>query len=920
MLKKIYIYQHYWKTLSVCLVFSFLFIMDSITAQNDSLSVSQSPSPTEEIAKNDSSVQDINDIDRDTYISDSKSVMEEDVTYGATDSVVMLADGTIVMYNNAKVTYGEIELEAYYIRLNRDSNMIYAEGLTDSTGKLTQTPVFTDGGETFDAETIKYNFASGKGLIYNVSSEQADGYVNGGITKRVDEESLCMKDGRYTTCSNKEHPHFYLNMTKAKVRPGKSIVTGPAYLVMEDVPLPIAIPFGYFPFTSTYSSGFLMPSYGEESTRGFYLKEGGYYFALSDYMDLALTGDIYTMGSWALNAKSQYRKRYKFSGNFSSNYRVNITGDKELDDYSKSTDFAVRWTHSQDSKASLYSSFSASVNFSSSSYESNDLDRIYNQSRTNNHKSSSISYSRRFPEAPFNLSLSANASQNASDSTVTVSLPQLAITMNRIYPFKRKNKVGSDRWYEKIGVSYSGNTSNTFSGYQQDLFTSNILTDWSNGMKHSIPVSTSFQLLNNITVSPSVSYTERWYTSSVEQSWDTITDAVLRDTTWGFNRVYDYSTSVSLSTKLYGMYQPSPKLFGNKIQAIRHVMTPSISLGWRPDFSQDKYGYYDTYDKYSTTDSTWSEVEYSLYSGSLYGTPGTGKSGTIGFSLGNNLEMKVRDDRDSTADFKKIKLIDRLNLSTSYNMMADSLNWSDVSASLGFTVFKKSVNISAAFDPYSHDNEGNTINRYYFQDYGTPLRLTRASTSMGLTINEQKVRDFLAKLSGEPISEDEGAKGNQGGGAATVGNGSSDGNPGRPGGEGKADEEEQSNFDKDGYLQFSMPWSLTLGYSVSVYSDWDDDLEDYIFEGNSNLSISGSLSLTDKWKFSFNSGYNFKTNEMASTRFSVTRDLHCWSMSASFVPIGTYKSYNFSIHVSSSMLQDLKYDKNNSAWDNSIWD
>lgn len=888
MLKKINIYHQYRRILCVCFLSIFLFSTHIASAQNDSIAEVDTLAPAT-----------INDVDRDTYISESKAVMEEDVTYTAKDSVVMLADGTVVMYNEAKIVYGDIELEAYYIRLNRDSSMIYAEGKRDSTGKLVQTPLFTDGGQTFDAQTIKYNFETGKGLIYNVASEQADGYVNGGVTKRVDEESLCMKNGRYTTCSNKDHPHFYLKMTKAKVKPGKSIVTGPAYLVMEDVPLPIALPFGYFPFTSSYSSGFLMPTYGEESTRGFYLKNGGYYFALSDYMDLAITGDIYSMGSWALYGKSNYKKRYKFNGNFSTNYRVNVSGDKELDDYSKTSDFAIRWTHSQDTKANPYSTFSASVNFSSSSYESNDLDRIYNQNRSNNHKSSSISYSKRFPESPFNLSLSANASQNAADSSVTVALPQLAVTMNRIYPFKRKKKVGADRWYEKVGMSYSGNTSNTFSGYQADLFSSSIITDWKNGVKHSIPVSTSFQILNNITVSPSVNYTERWYSSSIEQSWDSTLNAVERDTSWGFNRVYDYSTSVSMSTKLYGMYQPF-KIFGDKVQAIRHVMTPSVAFGWRPDFGQEKFGYYDTYQKYSSSDSTWSEVEYSRYAGSLYGTPGSGKNGTLGFSLGNNIEMKVRDDRDSTADFKKVKLVDRLNLSTGYNLMADSLNWSNVSASLGFTIFKKSVNISAAFDPYSYDSDGNKINTYYFEDYGKLLRLTRASTSMGLSINNKKVSDFIARLSGEDTSDDkEEGKGDR---------------------EGDKSNAKGNNYDEDGYLKFNMPWSMNFSYSISVNSVWDDDLEDYIFEGNSNLSMSGNMSLTDKWKFSFSSGYNFRTNEMASTRFSVTRDLHCWSMSASFVPIGDYKSYNFSIAVNSSMLSDLKYDKRSSPYDNSIWD
>lgn len=833
--------------------------------------------------------------DRNSQISSTKEIMSDDVTYGGKDSIIMYADGTVVMYNEAKVTYGEVELEAYYIRLNMDSNLIYAEGIEDSTGKLVQTPVFKDGGQSFDAETIKFNFETGKGLIYNVSSEQADGFVNGGVTKRMDEENLCMRRGRYTTCSNKEHPHFHLEMTRAKVKPGKSIVTGPAFLVMEGVKLPLFIPFGYFPFTSSYTSGFIMPTYGEEKTRGFYLQGGGYYFALSDYMDLAVTSDIYTYGSWALYGKSNYKRRYKFSGNFGMTYRVNASGDKDMDDYRKSKDFSVRWTHRQDQKASPYSTFSASVNFSSTSYETNDLDKIYRPNPGNNHKSSSVSFSKRFPEAPFNISLSANASQNAADSSVTVSLPQLAVSMNRIYPFKRKKKVGADRWYEKVGVSYTGNISNTFSGNQQELFTSNLVTDWKNGMKHSIPLSTSFQLFDKLTISPSVSYTERWYSSSVEQSYDSSQQVILRDTTWGFNRVYDYSTSVSMSTKLYGMYYPIRAIFGDKVQAIRHVMTPSVSLGWRPDFGQDRFGYYDTYTKYNSTDSSYSDVQYSLYDGSLYGTPGRGKSGTIGMSLGNNLEMKVRDDRDSTADFKKVKLIDRLNMSTSYNMMADSLNWSNVSASLGFTVFKKSVNISAAFDPYSYDDDGHQINTFYLQDHGQLLRLTRASTSMGLSIDEKKVAKFINRLYGEEEEKEDDAE---------------------------KDVKKPANdrFDENGYLKFALPWSLSFSYSISVNSVWQDDIKEFEFEGNSNLSMSGRVKLTDKWGFNFSSGYNFKLNEIASTRFSVTRDLHCWSMSASFVPFGDYQSYNFAIRVNSSMLSDLKYEKRSSPYDTRLWD
>lgn len=848
--------------------------------------------------------------ERVAVISPVKSLFEADVDYDA-DSIVMIGTSEVEMFGNANVNYGETSLSAYYIWMNLDSSLIYARGRLDSTNTLVETPEFTDDGTTYNQEELTYNFNTGKALIKNVVTEQGEGFVTSETTKRIDEEAFCMKNGEYTTCAYHDHPHFYLKMTKAKVRPGKNIVTGPAYMVMEDVPIyPLFIPFGFFPFTKTYSSGFLMPSYGEENNRGFYLRDGGYYWALSDYFDLSATGDIYSKGSWALRGRSNYRARYRFNGSVNVSYINNVVGERLLPgDYRATKDFSIRWSHSQDSKAAKYSNFSASVDFTSTSFERNSIgveSAIYNPNYlSRNQKSSSVSYSRTFPGTPFSMSSTLLASQNARDSSLSLTLPQLNLNMSRIYPLKRKNKIGRDRWYEKIGFSYSTTLSNSVTDKQSAILEGDPSVHWRNGVRHAIPVSTSFNLLDNISISPSVSYTERWYTEKINKSVDTLsnnTTRVITDTTNGFYRVYDYSASVSASTKLYGYYIPFRKLFGDKVEAIRHVMSPSVSLSYRPDFSQDKFGYYDTYTEYNANTDEWVEREYSHFQGSLYGTPGRGRYGAVSFSVGNNVEMKLLNDRDTTGEgSKKIKLLESLNFGTSYNMAADSMRWSNITVRGRTKLFKGlSLNAGATFDPYvtTVNDKGSVVrvNTLYWERDRSIGKLTNLTLSTGYSFNNSKLKTLLNSFSGESEVEEEV-------------------------GESKGSKETSTDgaYDEDGYLTFKIPWSLSFSYSYSLRGRYDKVINDFDYTGVSNFRFNGSLTLTDKWSMNFSSGYDFKNKEVTSTNLSIRRDLHCWSMSFNAVPFGRYKTYNFTIHVNSSMLRDLKYEKRSSPWDNPGW-
>ena len=858
---------------------------------------------------------------RDTVVNKPKDLgLTAVVEYEATDSLIFSASGSGQLFNEAHVTYGVMDLTGAYIRMNMDSSTIYSKGIRDSMGVYTGNPVFKDVSGEYESRDLMYNFVTQKGVISQVVTQQGEGYVVSGRTKKMADGAMYMTDGKYTTCENKDHPHFYLALSEAKVRPGKNIVTGPAHLVMEDVHLPLVVPFGFFPFSSEYSSGIITPTYGDELSRGFYLKDGGYYFAISDYLDLALTGEIYSKGSWGVQARSSYRKRYKYSGSLRFSYLVTANSERRLPDYSESNNMSLVWSHSQDTKANPYRSFSASVNFATSGFARNDLNSYYNpEAFSSNTKSSTINLTQRFPNFPLNISASASVSQRSKDSTLTVALPNMSFSVSRFYPFKRKNAVGKERFYEKISMSYSGTLANSISEVKEsEFFQKSLIKDWRNGMKHSIPVSATFNVFDYINVTPSFNYTERWYTNSIDKYYDE-TGALMTDTVWGFNRVWDYSASLSASTKLYGFYQPLP-IFGTKINMIRHVITPTVSLSYRPDFGLSRYGYYETIG-YLAEDGTEKNTTYSHYQGSLYGSPSSGKSGTVSFSVANNLEMKVRNDRDTTEDadpFRKISLIDNFSFSTSYNMAADSLNWSNISANIRLKLSPKyTLNLSGTFDPYTYQLNSSgqpvRVNVTQFEKNHIPGRLISTGTSFSYTLNN----DTFKKKDKEAKDKNKGKAGDVGLDDAGLAEDAESAPAPEP------DTEEKSGFrfaEDEYYKPYTLPWSLSISYTLRyARADFNKETLEYNRKLTHNLSFNGNISITDQWRLNFSSGYNFDTKSLSMMNCSVSRDLHCWTLSANFIPIGPYKSYNFCIRVKSGMLQDLKYEQRQNPRDNVVW-
>lgn len=846
-----------------------------------------------------------------------KEPLDAPVIYEASDSIVFTKEGYAHLYGEGKVNYQNIELTSAVITMNMDSSTVYATGVTDTAGVETGLPIFKDGETPYESKIMRYNFKTKKGFINSIVTQQGEGYVTSEEGKKGANDEIYMRHGKYTTCDNHEHPHFYLKLSMAKVRPKKNVVFGPAQLVVEDVPLPIAVPFGFFPFNSSYSSGFIMPTYGDEMNRGFYLRDGGYYFAISDQMDLKVLGEIFTKGSWGLSAASNYNKRYKFSGSFNASYLVTKTGEKNMPDYSVSKDFRIQWSHRQDAKANPNSSFSASVNFATSSYDRSSLSSLYNpQQYSQNTKASSVSYSRNFPEIGLNISGAFNITQNTRDSSLSMTLPDVNISLNRIYPFKRKKSAGDERWYEKISLQYTGSITNSISTKDNLLFKTP-LTQWQNGMQHKIPVSATFNLFKYINIVPSFNYTERWYLRKVKQSYDaspTSRDHVKRDTINGFNRLYDYNLSLQMNTKLYGMYKPL--FMKSKELQIRHVFTPTVSYTYTPDFGKSRYGYYDTY-TYTDEDGEVRTVEYSPYEGAVYGYPGKNMSQNISFSIDNNIEMKMKSDKDTTG-YKKISLIDQLGASLSYDVA--NKRWSDLSMNLRLKLTKSyTFNMNASFATYAYqfDENGNVVvgDRTEWS-YGRFGRFQGYSGSFSYTLNN----DTFKKLFGKK-DEDEKNKDKEG----------------KEGGEDEETEEEteeqnnnsnmrkteKASVDSDGYLAFKLPWSVSLSYSYSIREDRSKDINiktmRYPYSLTHSLNVSGNFKIGSRWNMTYSTGYDFTSKEMSMTTLNITRDLHCFNMSCGLV-FGPFTSYNFSIRANSSMLTDaLKWDQRSNTGSAVTW-
>ena len=848
-----------------------------------------------------------------------KTGIDSPVEFSANDSIVYIAgSGMAHLFGDSHVTYQNMDLKSEKIYMCLDSSLVHATGARDSLGVMFGTPVFKMGSDTYENDTMAFKFKTKKGFIKQVYTEQEDGFLTSELSKRDADGVLYLQHGRYTTCDD-PHPDFYIALSRAKVRPGKDVVFGPAYLVVCDVPLPLAIPYGFFPFTKSYSSGFIMPTYGDETSRGFYLRDGGYYFALSDKMDLKLLGEIYTKGSWAISAASNYRKRYRFSGSFYASYQNSVEGEKNLPDYQKTTSFKLQWSHRQDPKANPFSNLSASVNFATSSYERNNLTSMYNpQALTQSTRTSSVNYSTKFSSIGMSINTTMNLNQNMRDSTIAMTMPDLNISIARFYPFKRKKMVGKEKWYEKISMSYTGRFSNSISTKEDKLMHSNLIKDWRNGMQHSIPISANFTIFNYINLNATFNFTDRTYSNKVMQSWDG--QKVVNDTIYGLYNVYNWSMSLGASTKLYGFLKPSPKFLGGRIQAVRHVITPQVSFTYAPDFSTSRYGYYETYQK-TNADGTVSLVEYSPYSGSLYGVPGKGKTGSISMDLSNNLEMKTVDKNDSV---HKVSLIDELGLAMSYNMAAKIRPWSDLSTRLRLKLTKSyTLNINAVFASYVYeaDSVGATprISEHTtYWEKGKIGRFQGMSQNLSYTLTDEKVRNLFKWLRGERVDKNGNKKNNKKDDDDEIeveSNLDKDLEEGKHGAEKK--NAGKAETDEDGYMNFSLPWSLSFGYGVTMRENTDVkkfnyNTMRYPYKFTQNLNMSGNVRLSDGWNISFSSGYDFENKKISMTMASLSRDLHCFNMSCSVV-LAPYTSYNFSFRCNASTLTDaLKYDKRSS--------
>lgn len=846
-----------------------------------------------------------------------KEPLDAPVIYEASDSIVFTKEGYAHLYGEGKVNYQNIELTSAVITMNMDSSTVYATGVTDTAGVETGSPIFKDGETPYESKIMRYNFKTKKGFINSIVTQQGEGYVTSEEGKKGANDEIYMRHGKYTTCDNHEHPHFYLRLSMAKVRPKKNVVFGPAQLVVEDVPLPIAVPFGFFPFNSSYSSGFIMPTYGDEMNRGFYLRDGGYYFAISDQMDLKVLGEIFTKGSWGLSAASNYNKRYKFSGSFNASYLVTKTGEKNMPDYSVSKDFRIQWSHRQDAKANPNSSFSASVNFATSSYDRSSLSSLYNpQQYSQNTKASSVSYSRNFPEIGLNISGAFNITQNTRDSSLSMTLPDVNISLNRIYPFKRKKSAGDERWYEKISLQYTGSITNSISTKDNLLFKTP-LTQWENGMQHKIPVSATFNLFKYINIVPSFNYTERWYLRKVKQSYDaspTSRDHVKRDTINGFNRLYDYNLSLQMNTKLYGMYKPL--FMKSKELQIRHVFTPTVSYTYTPDFGKSRYGYYDTY-TYTDEDGEVRTVEYSPYEGAVYGYPGKNMSQNISFSIDNNIEMKMKSDKDTTG-YKKISLIDQLGASLSYDVA--NKKWSDLSMNLRLKFpnnYTFNMNASFATYAYQFDENGNVVvgDRTEWS-YGRFGRFQGYSGSFSYTLNNDTFKKLFGK---KDENEDKNKKKKEDSEDEEEDTEESENQNNNS----NMRKTEKASVDSDGYLAFKLPWSISLSYSYSIREDRTKNINikkmRYPYSLTHSLNVSGNFKIGSRWNMTYSTGYDFTSKEMSMTTLNITRDLHCFNMSCGLV-FGPFTSYNFSIRANSSMLTDaLKWDQRSNTGSAVTW-
>lgn len=888
------------------LVLDSLFARDSLKVSDtlllaDSTSVSAALAVTDSLAVADSlvaadSLQNRGSIDFPIFSTARDSIVE-DFSKGRR---------MIYFYGDVSVKYEEMEIKADYMAYDVEVKTVFAKGLPDTTGTVVGQPVMTEGDHKYEMESVYYNFDSKKAKIRNMITQEGDGFLHGQYLKKQPDNSINISKGKYTTCDH-EHPHFYMKMTAAKVvnKSGgrKQTVFGPSFVVVEDVPTPIAIPFGFVPQMSGRSSGLLMPSYGEETARGFFMRGLGYYFILGEHLDLAATADIYSRGSWGMQLNSRYNKRYKFNGNFALNYSNDKSGEKGSPDYFETTNFSVQWSHSQDAKARPGTTFRASVNFSSpsnSKYNSQSIDQALQ-----NQISSSISYGKTWAGSPFSLTVNALHSQSSRDSSYAVTFPNLTFTVNRIYPFRQKERAGKEKWYESFAFNYNTTLENKINFKANEVKEPDFFKKMKNGMKHNFSISLpTFTLFKYIQASPSVSYGMNWYFSDAEKTFDEQTQKVITNysdpfSTFGITQ--NFSAGVSFSTRLYGMFN-----FGKnrRVEAIRHMITPSISFSAQPEMGTAANGY--TSMSYVDANGVQHVVDYNRYEGQIYSPVGRGKSASMSFSIGNNVEAKVRDKNDTTGTgVKKIKLIDQLSIGGSYNFLADSMNLSNISVNMNTTVFgKMGISANATFDPYAINKYGTRINKFNIaQEGGFRLaRLTNASISTSY------------QFSGE--------------GKSRLG---SNYDPSTADGAVRKSQSEMyqkiyyhpitGEYIPGGWVYYmdpEIPWSVNLNFSYSYGRSYQYANEQLLTKHNHNmtLGVSAQMKLTPSLNVNLNTGFDLTKMKMTTTQFSGSYDLHCFVISISWIPNGQWESWSFRINAKASALADLlQYKKNASYWD-----
>ncbi len=835
-------------------------------------------------------VKQIPDTLHPNILKPAPDAIDKEVTYKAAGMIIRdVVNKRVFLVDKAVVNYGDLEIKADSIVFDMKTNLLFAIGRKDTTGKVIGSPVFKEGSEEFEATELTYNFKTRKAIVSNIITKQSDGILHSKFTKLLEDGTSDIMNSTYSTC-DLDPPHFYISLPKAKVYPGEKIVSGPGHLVLVGIPLPLFIPFGYFPVnTKKAASGILFPSFGEETERGFSLTDGGYYFALSNYFDLTLKGNIYSNGSWLATAQTNYNKLYRYNGNFSFNYANNISGHQGLSDYSKSTNYRLGWAYNQDPKSSPGSRFSASVNMSSSGYEKNNSYVVSEHVATQ--KQSSISYSKSWEGTPFNLSASMNHSQNTKNKTVFLDLPKMNFNVGRIYPLKNRNSTGKTKWYQELQFQYTASLDNQISTYDSLLFTKAVWDNMKNGIKHDAPLSLQLRPFRNFSITPSVAYSAVMYTQKITKSWDPVRDTILVNKEKGafYGQAVNPSISASYSPQIFGMYLFTKP--DSRLQAIRHVIKPSVGFNFIPAFAGLSTNMYRTVQS-DITGTKFSE--YSIYEGNIFGTPSLSKrSGSVSFGLTNIVEAKVFARNDTTGKPKKVKLIDNFGINTSYNIFADSMKWAPITMAFRTTLINN-INIAAngSFSIYGIDKNGRAVKTLFFTQQGKLMRLTNFTTSVDFSLSEL--------LSGGKKNKKTGSEPNSSQDMFNQGFDTGEGmQPGQRGQENNA----PISMDEYGYAQFDVPWALNISYSFN-YSK--QGLKPTVTQA---VSLNGNLSLTKKLTITYISGYDFTGKQITMTSIGIRRDLHCWEMNMNWIPVGSMKGWNFTIKVKASVLGDMKYER-----------